>query len=116
MPQGQHLGQQRIGAPVSGRVAQLHQRVQAAAHGGTGNLGAMADLRDGQVALTLLEGIDHRQAACQGGHEIRIATQFFDALGRRYIHRRYHGGQGRTRIGHTTSSEGWKNSDPIIER
>ncbi|MNF28924.1 hypothetical protein D3C84_96190 [compost metagenome] len=82
MAEGQHLGQQRIGASVAGRITQFHQGIQAAAHGCAGNLGAVADLRDGQVALALLEGIDHRQASSQRGHEVRIAAQLGDAFGR----------------------------------
>ncbi len=57
--------------------------MQAAAHRGAGDLGAMADLGDGQLALALLEGVDDRQAAGQGGHEVRVAGEGFDALGRR---------------------------------
>ncbi|MCY1220463.1 hypothetical protein D9M72_324780 [compost metagenome] len=94
MAQGQHLGQQRIGAPVGGDVAQLHQRVQAATHGGAGNLGAVADLGDGQVAFALLERMDHRQPPGQGSHEVGVAGKGFDALGRRSDDR---WGKGRQR-------------------
>ncbi len=83
VPQRQHLGQQRIGAAVGGDVTELHQRMQAAAHGGAGDFGAVADLRDGEVTLALLERMDHRQATGQRRHEVGIAGQCLDALGRR---------------------------------
>jgi hypothetical protein len=54
----------------------------------------MADLGDGQVPLALLERLHHRQATGQRGHEIRIAGQRLDTLGRRSDDRRRHGGEG----------------------
>ncbi|MCY1347001.1 hypothetical protein D9M69_330990 [compost metagenome] len=54
-------------------------------------LAAVADLGDGQVALALLEGMDHRQAAGQRGHEIGVAGEGLDTLGRRGDDRRSQG-------------------------
>ena len=82
MTEGQYLGQQRVGAPIRGGVAELDQGVQATAHGGAGNFGAVADLGDGQVTLALLERLHHGQATGQGRHEIRITGECLDALGR----------------------------------
>jgi hypothetical protein len=42
----------------------------------------VADLGDGQVALALLERLDHGQATGQGGHEVRVTGKGLDALGR----------------------------------
>ncbi|MNT84963.1 hypothetical protein D3C72_2250650 [compost metagenome] len=82
MAEGQHFGQQRIGAAVGGGVAELDQGMQATTHGGAGNFRAVADLGDGQVPFALLERLHHGQAAGQGRHEIRVAGQCLDPFGR----------------------------------
>ncbi|MCY1175965.1 hypothetical protein D9M73_162250 [compost metagenome] len=80
--QRQHLGQQRIGPPVGGGVTQLDQGMQATAHRSPRNFRAVADLRDGQVALAFLKRLDHRQAAGQRGHEVGITGEGLDTPGR----------------------------------
>ncbi|MND39019.1 hypothetical protein D3C80_297310 [compost metagenome] len=96
MPQRQHFGQQRIGAPVGGGVTQLDQRVQATAYRRTGDFGAVADLGDGQVTLAFLESLDDCQASRQGGHEVRVAGKGLDALCRGSHDRRCQGCRGRS--------------------
>ncbi|MCY1435508.1 hypothetical protein D9M71_516050 [compost metagenome] len=97
MPQGQHLGQQRVSAPVGGGIAQLDQGMQATPHRRPRNLCAVADLGDGQVTLALLECLHHCKAAGQRGHEIGVTGKGLDAFGRRGDDGRR---QGRKRATH----------------
>ena len=83
MAQRQHFGQQGVGTPVSGRIAQLDQGVQTTAHRRPGNFRAVADLRDGQMPLAFLKRLHHRQATGQRRHEVRITGKRLNTLGRR---------------------------------
>ncbi|GEM_PF-5471836 len=78
--------------------------MQATAHRGARYFGAVADLRNGQVALALLESVNHGQPARQRSHEVGVAGQRLDALGGR----RNDGGRHRRLKNARAIGHGWK--------
>ncbi|MNV79861.1 hypothetical protein D3C71_1734300 [compost metagenome] len=88
MAEGQHFGQQGIGATVGGGVAEFDQRMQATSDSGAGNFRAVTDLSDGQMPLALLECLHDSQPTRQRRHEVRVTGHGLDSLGGRRDDRR----------------------------
>ena len=67
---------------VGAGETEFGESVEAAADGGAGESGLGADLRNGELALFLREGLDDGQAAGERRHEIGVAGERVNLRGR----------------------------------
>lgn len=72
LAQAHHLGAEREMALVLARIAQVHQRQQAAAHRRAAEPGAQRDLADRQPRAVLVEGLDDAQALFQTAQQVAL--------------------------------------------
>src|SRR5580658_10934365 len=76
MAERQHARlQKKVTIVVGAGETEFGESVEAATSGGARKAGLVADLRDGELAFFLGEGLDHGEAASERRHEIGIAGE-----------------------------------------
>ena len=96
--------EKKVPIVVGAGETELGERVEAAPDGGARKSGFVADLRNGELAFFLGEGLDDGEAARERGHEIGIAGEGINLRGRggrrgRGIRRNDGGSGDRNRCG-----------------